>query len=120
MVSDDVPEQYRVEVSDVAQAQIDAAFLYLSARSPNAAMRWLTGLGAAIDSLALFPRRCPLAPENDLYENASVRRLLYGSRRSAYRILYCIFEQDREVRILQVRHGARATPHSPGTGGDLE
>ena len=43
---------YRIEFSDQAKAQTDSAYLYLSQRSPEAAIRWLNGLDAALASLA--------------------------------------------------------------------
>jgi plasmid stabilization system protein ParE len=112
--------EYRVEISDVALAEIDAAYLYLSSRSPEAAIRWLRGLEAAINSLSMFPGRCPIAPESESYPDIEVRQLLYGRGRSVYRILYCVFdrEDEPEVRILHVRHGARRriTPDSEAPG----
>ena len=99
--------EYQVETSDEAEAELDAAYLFFLQRSPDAAMRWYMGARAAIASLSTFPRRCPLARENADYPSNEVRQLLYGTGREAYRIIYTIFEDEAEVRILQFRHGAR-------------
>ncbi len=99
--------EYQVELSDEADAELDAAFLFLLQRAPKAAMRWYLGAQAAIDSLSAFPRRCPLAPEDASYPDNEVRQLLYGKGRNTYRILFTIFEEDREIRIMQFRHGSR-------------
>jgi plasmid stabilization system protein ParE len=99
--------EYQVEVSDEAEAEMDAAYLFLSQRSPDAAFRWYTGARAAINSLSTFPRRCPLAREDASYPDNEVRQLLYGTGRSAYRILFMVFDDDAEVRVVQFRHGAR-------------
>jgi plasmid stabilization system protein ParE len=99
--------EYRVEISDEAEAELDAAYLFLSERSPNAAFQWYAGVRSAIKSLSMFPRRCPVAHENASYPDKEVRQLLYGTGRSTYRIFFMIFEDDAEVRIVQFRHAAR-------------
>ena len=60
-----------------------------------------------------MPGRCPLAPENEHFQQ-DIRQLLYGRGRSIYRILFTMVEvagtsDDAEVRVLHVRHGARQT-----------
>ena len=59
--------EYQVEISDEAEAGLDAAF------------RWYIGARAAINSLSELPRRCPLARENASYPDNEVRQLLYGT-----------------------------------------
>ncbi len=51
-----------------------------------------------------MPHRCPLAPENEEFED-EVRQHLYGKRDNKYRILFSIM--DAEVQILHIRHGKR-------------
>ena len=104
---EDSPNLYRLEISDIAQLEIDAAYLWLSGRSPEAAYRWLLGLDRAISSLSVFPTRCPVAPEDEDFTNVTVRTHLYGKSRGVYRILFCVFEDNREVRNLHVRHSVR-------------
>ena len=99
--------EYRVELSDEADAELDAAYLFLLQKSPASALRWYLGAEAAIRSLSIFPRRCALARENAFYPNQEVRQLVYGTGRNAYRIVFIVFDDDAEVRILQFRHGAR-------------
>ena len=99
--------EYQVDLSDVAEAELDAAYLSFSQRSLDAAWRWYTGARAAANTLSMFPRRCPLARENDDFPNHEVRQLLYGKGRNAYRILFIIFEEDAAVRIIHFRHGAQ-------------
>ena len=38
--NDAEPTIYRVEISDVAQAEINASYLYLSSHSPEIAYKW--------------------------------------------------------------------------------
>jgi plasmid stabilization system protein ParE len=58
----------------------------------------------AIASLAKFPERCPLAPENAAFP-FEVRQLLYGYAPHVYRILFTI--EGQTVCVLHIRHGRR-------------
>jgi plasmid stabilization system protein ParE len=101
--------RYRIEISSVAEAEVDSAFLQLSQiTSPTRASQWYSGLLEAIESLSQMPKRCPLARENEFFSQ-EIRQLLYGKGRSTYRILFTILEeQDTSVvRILHIRYGAQ-------------
>ena len=97
---------YQVFTSEPAETEATEAFLSLNRLSPDFAKRWYDGLLDAIASLDTFPKRCALAPENVDFTDIEVRQLLYGRRRTVYRILFCIIEPDT-VRILHIRHSAR-------------
>ena len=119
---------YRVEVSDPADAEAEAAAQRLALLvSAEYAARWYTGLLQAFQTLAVFPRQHAVADENDLY-SVEVRRMLYygpGGRRrrggTVYRILFHIIEPaeeedegERVVRILHVYHGAQRSRNERG------
>ena len=91
---------YEIEIRDSALEDLDLARRWISRRSSSRAESWLNGARAAIETLSSFPRRCPLAPENDDFEG-EFRQLLYGE----FRILFTIKEEV--VHVLHVRHGAR-------------
>jgi plasmid stabilization system protein ParE len=103
---------YDLLVTDVAAEEAEQAYLWLSqAVSLEYAKRWYSGLLAEIAKLPETARHWPLARENDRYD-VEVRRLLYRSGRSAYRILYQIFEplessEPGVVRVLHVYHGSK-------------
>lgn len=102
---------YRIEISSVAEAEADAAFLKFSqASSSERAKQWYSGLLQAIASLSQMPKRCSLAREN-AYFSQDIRQLLYGKGRSSYRILFTVLEDQDEsiVRILHIRHAAQQT-----------
>ncbi len=102
---------YRIEISSVAEAEADSAFLLLSQiTSPEKARQWYEGLLRAIESLSQMPKRCPLARENK-YFSQEIRQLLYGRGRNSYRILFTLVESDEmaTVRILHIRHAAQQT-----------
>jgi len=98
-----------VETTDVADAEIEAAFLRLSSRNPEFAGRWLEGLLRAIASLETFPNRHARAPESKVL-GRDVRRMIYRNGRVVYRVLFFLVDVDGEadtVRILHIRHGAQ-------------
>lgn len=95
---------YRVEILPPALADVEEAWAWMHARSPTRAARWRNGLLEALQSLATFPERCGLAPENDIFDE-EIRQLLYGKRRGVYRVLFTI--RGDVVTVLHVRHGAR-------------
>ena len=72
----------------------------------------------AVASLATLPKRCPIAPENDLFQRVksgqSLRVLLHKQTRGsiAWRILFNIPSPHAAdaptVRVLRVLHGSQA------------
>lgn len=113
---------YHVRVTPPAEADARGAFAYLWSVSPTHAVRWLTGLSNALDSLAVMPNRCPILPEAaDV--GRCVRFLLYGKRPNAYKIMYEVVAHDAneaEVRVLRIRHGAMDTlDFNEMPGGDV-
>ncbi len=100
---------YQIDLSSVAEAEADRAFLNLSqATSIEQAKIWYDGLLLAIRSLSTMPRRCSLARESDNF-SGELRQLLYGRGRNCHRIIFSIIETDTVsfVRILHVRHAAQ-------------
>jgi plasmid stabilization system protein ParE len=97
--------EYRVEVTEVAAAEIDSAYEWIKERAPDAAETWYDGLMAALSSLRHHPRRCARVLTTDL-EKSEIRQLIYGRRRGRYSVLFMIHGDT--VEVLRVRHGARA------------
>jgi plasmid stabilization system protein ParE len=96
---------FRVETT--AQAERDGEEILawlLSQDAGETGERWFRALEEAIDSLATFPKRCPLAPESTRFA-FEVRQLLYGRRPHVYRILFTI--ENDTVYVLHIRHGRR-------------
>ncbi len=115
---EDSDPRYELAITDVAEDEANQAYLWLSqAVSLDYAKRWYSGLLAEIAKLPETARQWPTARENDQYA-AEVRRLLYRSGRSAYRVLYQIVEAEVPgdwgiVRVLHVYHGAKDTDPQP-------
>jgi plasmid stabilization system protein ParE len=102
---------YTVSLSGSAEADAYAVFDYIREVAPASAARWLTGLFAAIQTLAEMPARCPLIPEADELGHP-LRHLLYGKRTGMYRIIFDIQEDSEEgprVRVLRIWRAVRDT-----------
>ena len=99
---------YRVIIEPTAAREIRSAVRWKTKNSsPTLAARWYNGLIQSIDSLRRHPNQCPLAFEDDKFEE-EIRELFYGmggKRSHRHRILFTI--RDDTVHILYVRHTAR-------------
>ena len=87
-----------------AEAESDEAYEWIAKDSPQRAAKWYRGLFDKIESLRDNPERCPLAPENPVFEQ-EIRQLLYGKRGGVYRILFTI--SGETVSVLHIRHAER-------------
>lgn len=94
----------QVIIQPPAAAEIEAAYLWIAERNPEAAATWLFGLKDAIQGLRDLPERCPLAPENSAFKER-IRELIYGKRSGRYRVFFTI--RANTVHVLHIRHGAR-------------
>ncbi|MDF5729931.1 MAG: type II toxin-antitoxin system RelE/ParE family toxin [Rhizonema sp. PD38] len=90
-------------ITPEAQDGIRRAYEWIVEYSPNLVSTWMNGLFQAILSLERMPLRCPLAFENDLFDE-ELRQLLYGKKGKVYRILTI---RRSEVYVLFVRHSAQ-------------
>src|SRR5713226_9457656 len=88
---------YTVSFTATAEADAYAAFERIREVAPASAARWLTGLFAAIRTLADMPARCPVIPEADEL-GAPLRHLLYGRRTSVYRTSSTCRKTPRKAR----------------------
>jgi len=98
---------YRTLISENAEKDLLEAYLWIEKEAPQSASSWVAGLLESIASLETLPERCPLAPENGVFEE-EIRVHLYR-RSSTYRILFTI--RVDQVVILYIRHSARNLVH---------
>jgi plasmid stabilization system protein ParE len=95
---------YTVILSPTAERELDDAYDWLVAQTPQHGPLWYNGMLDAILALDTSPARHPLAPRRK--RNADqVRQLLYSDKHHAYRILFII--RDTTVLILHIRHASR-------------
>ncbi|MCW3100333.1 MAG: plasmid stabilization system protein [Chthonomonadaceae bacterium] len=102
-------DDFQIILQPEAAIGMESAYNWIEKDSPQRARKWMKGLMAAIESLKVFPRRCALAPENEVFDE-EIRQHLYGSRNGVYRILFTI--QEDTVNVLYIRHSSqqRVTP----------
>ena len=95
---------YRVIVTPAAEIDLRTAYRYIRSQAPRAARDWIRGARHSAKSLA--HQRCPMAPESASFHQP-VRELLFGSgNRGTYRFLFVVFDEEKSVYILHVRHGS--------------
>ena len=69
-----------------AKDDLKEIYHYIAKRSTKNALNWLTLMEFKIASLAQMPERCPIAPENDFFDE-QIRHLIIQKN---YRILFFI------------------------------
>lgn len=104
---------FQVEITPIAEKQIEQAYRWYRELNPEFADIWFRGLMNSIATLQEKPQRCALAVEHEIFLE-EVRQLLYGKSKNIYRVLFTI--RDTIVSVLYVRHAAQA----PMTVDDLE
>jgi plasmid stabilization system protein ParE len=96
---------FQVELTSVAEIQIEQAYLWYRDRNPEFADRWFRGLMNTIATLQEKPQRYALAVEHKIFPE-EVRQLLYGKSKNIYRVLFAI--RGTTVYVLYLRHSAQA------------
>ncbi len=96
--------KYRVIIEQSAHEDLEAITLWLAQHSEEAARKWYWQVRKAVESLDRSPLRCPLAPENEAFDE-EIRHLMNGRRRYVYRILFTVGKST--VHVLHLRHGAQ-------------
>lgn len=91
---------YSVIIQPAAEADLESAYLYIAQESPKNALNWFFQMQSEIRTLETLPFRCPLAPENGVFDQ-EIRQLIVGK----YRVLFTVV--STHVHILHVRHGAQ-------------
>lgn len=95
---------FLVEVTPIAEAQIEQAYQWYRERNPEFADRWFRSLMNTIATLQDKPRRCALAVEHEIFPE-EVRQLLQGKAKNIYRVLFTI--REATVYVLYVRHSSQ-------------
>lgn len=100
---------YRVDLTDEAFAKIRAQARYIADEggSVQNAREWLQRVLDAVDSLEHWPRRCPVALENEFFD-FEIRMMDVDG----FLLLFMIDDAGGVVRVLNARHG-RQLPIRP-------
>ncbi|HMD16885.1 MAG TPA: type II toxin-antitoxin system RelE/ParE family toxin [Terriglobales bacterium] len=97
---------YRVILTPAAESDLRTAYRYIPSQAPRAARDWIRRARQAAKSPARHPERCPLAPESASFDQP-IRELFFGAgNRGTYRFLFVVFDEEKSVYILHVRHGS--------------
>ena len=97
---------YLVEFATRAARDLEILYVEKNAAESHAAARWYNGFEQAVDALATYPNRCPVAREARRAKR-KLRNLLYGKKPHVYRVIYEVDEGRQAVWVLTIRHGAR-------------
>jgi plasmid stabilization system protein ParE len=91
-------KRYRVVIEEPAQADVQRSYDWgCRVWGKAQAHKWVRDLRAAMmKQLTTIPAGCPLAPENDEFQE-EIRQMIVGR----YRVLFMI--QGRRVHVLHVR-----------------
>lgn len=95
-----MPEKYRVEITTIAEKDIEKIWDYLARENLEAANSLILHFEMQIENLEVFPLRCQSIPENELL-GTDYRHLLYGN----YRIIFRI--DNMRIIVMRVLHKAR-------------
>jgi plasmid stabilization system protein ParE len=96
--------KYKLIIQPSALTDLEEAYRWIAAHSPENAARWFNGFVEALNSLETMPERFEVAVESR-YVGIKVRQFLYGKKSGTYRALFTI--RSREVHVLHIRHAAR-------------
>ena len=92
--------KFRVEITETAQSDIWRIFQYVAAGNQAAAVNLIKEIERQINSLEIFPLRCPVIPES--FElGVEYHHIIYGHYRTIFKV------ENSRVIIMRVIHGAR-------------
>jgi plasmid stabilization system protein ParE len=100
-----MPAAFVAIISSEAAADISALHAYIAQDSPDNAKRMVNRILASIENLTTFPHRT-------VFQRRS-RKIKYPVRTLTVRpyvIYFRVQDDDRIVRVLTIRHGARRRP----------
>ena len=98
---------YSVIMSSEAKQELDDHIRYIAIekQEPINAENWLTKALNAVDTLSMFPTRCPIAPESK-FSDHTIRMLIVDS----CTFLYRVDEKNKAVHVTKFLHGGIPRP----------
>ena len=98
---------YRAIISPEASSDLSALHAYISRISPDNAAKMVERILAGIESLRVLPHRTMFAGQS-----AKVRHPVRTLPVKPYVIYFRALDDDKVIRILTIRHGARLPPET--------
>ena len=102
---------YRVELTARAGRDLRQIYRHIHAEDSVQAFAWFNGLETMVYSLDEHTELGAITPENK-----KLRQLLYGNKPHIYRIIYVVEARAKKVKVVHIRHDARAE-FTPGKTG---
>lgn len=96
--------EYRFEFAPEMVASANERHDRVAERSPVRAEKWYRGLFEKIETLKIHPKRCPIAPESEVF-GEPLRYLTYGKRGNVFRIIFAI--RGDVIRVVALHHAAQ-------------
>ena len=94
---------WRITWSPTARMDLKGIFEYISEDNPTAAHHFVSGLIAAIENLAEFPKSGRVVPE---FREDTIRELIHRP----YRLVYRLDETAKSLEVVRLWHAARGIP----------
>ena len=98
-------EPYRVRLSSEAASDLESIHSFISRDSPQNAAGMVERILAAIETLETFPHRTVLERQSK-----KIRHPVRSLPVHPYVVFFRALDDERIVRILTIRHGARRRP----------
>lgn len=92
--------KYQVRITKTAESDFEEIWSYIAADSVEDASRFVFQFEDNIETLELFPERCPFIPENEIL-GTKYRHLVHGNYRAIIHI------SGKTVYLLRIIHGSR-------------
>ena len=96
--------KYMVRLQQLAETDLEEAYLWAAKHAPATAARWLARFHEALQTLAVNPQRCGFAPEHKKL-NRELRQYLFGRKPNVFRSVF--LTDGQIVRILRIRRASR-------------
>ena len=93
-------KKYNIQITRSAENDLDEIWNNIASDNRNNAINFVNQIEERIYSLALFPKRELLIPENEII-GGEYRHLIHGE----YRVIYKVLHND--VFVMRIIHGSR-------------
>lgn len=91
---------FQVEITPIAEAQIEQAYRWYRERNPEFADRWFRGLMNTIATLQEKPQRCALAIEHEIFQRKYANSCM--GRTKTYIEFFLRFKRAQFIRCISV------------------
>ena len=109
---------FRIDISPLAESDIEEAWNWIRGRSEVAAAKWLADFELSLQSLRQMPNRCPIASETHSFL-IEIRNLLFGHESLQHRIIYGVSVDEKSDKDVVTIYRVRNSRQRPLTGREI-